>query len=83
MITRPLPKPQEDVLFFAMRYALGRRTAAPSIVVGEITRLWNYLRPATQEQMRQEIALAVSREKAGDACDVVEWGKVLKLPTIP
>lgn len=75
-----LPIHEEHVLHFAMRYALGRRSTAPSIVADEIARLWPRIRPATQERMHREIREAIEAGHAGDACDIERWRGVLDLP---
>lgn len=75
-----MPKNEEDVLFFAFRYALGRRTAAVSIMVDEIKARWHELRPSTQEQMQDEIKRYPEMYGSlGDQCDIVSWQEVLDL----
>lgn len=73
-----LTNTDENILFFAFRYALGRRTSAPSIVVSRIMRVWEQLRPQTQLQMQDEIRRYPEMYgKLGDQCDIDEWQKVL------
>jgi hypothetical protein len=70
----------ENILFFAFRYALGRRTAAVSILVTRILNDWHKLRPETQLQMQDEIRRYPEMYgKLGDQCDIDEWQKVLDL----
>jgi hypothetical protein len=69
----------ENILFFAMRYALGRKTCAPEIVVGKIEELWQSIRPYTREMMHREISHAIFHGVAGDPCDVETWSRVLRL----
>lgn len=75
-----LPIDEEHVLHFAMRYALGRRSAAPSIVVGQIAAKWSRIRADTKEQMKREIREAINEVRAGETCDECTWGDVLRLP---
>jgi hypothetical protein len=75
-----LPLSDENILRFAMRYALGRKTAAPEIVVTKIKELWPRIRPYTQDQMKREIAEHINQKIAGDSCDEETWRRVLRLP---
>lgn len=44
-----------DILVFAFRYALHRRTYAPDLVCDEIINHWNELDRFTQDQIQSEI----------------------------
>lgn len=68
-----LPLNDEHILHFAFRYALGRPTAAPSIVATVIRENMGWIRPATKKQMLREIREAIMRDDAGDPCDVARW----------
>jgi hypothetical protein len=68
------------ILHFAMRYALGRKSTAPSLVCGVLKRDWHKLRPGTARQMQREIRDAITDNLAGDPCDVMEWSELLMLP---
>lgn len=76
-----LPINEEHVLMFAFRYALTRRTAAPSIVMDEIRAKWPRIRQWTQQQMKDEaqseIDFAAVRHHD---CDVETWKQLLVLP---
>lgn len=74
-----MPNEDENVLFFAFRYALGRRTAAVSILVVAIQNKWSVIPFHTKEQMKREIREAIESKRAGDDCDVAQWVKVLNL----
>ncbi len=68
----------EDILVFAFRYALGRQTAAPSIVVAQLKEHWNHgLMDYTKLQIQREIRGAIHRGEAGSECDVATWRLVL------
>jgi ABC-type proline/glycine betaine transport system ATPase subunit len=69
----------ETLLVFAMRYAIGRRTAAPSMVADKIIEVWPQLQEWTQKQMQREISDEIDRVNGGDRCDIETWQKVLKL----
>lgn len=75
-----LRKDDEDVLFFAFRYALGRRTGAVTLLVQQLKANWQKLRPHTQEQVQDEIRSAIENKNAGDTCDIQSWAEVLALP---
>ena len=68
---------EDCILHFAVRYALGRTTAAPSIVVRILERDWARLRAGTCEAIQLEIRDAIVSARAGHVCDVAEWSKVL------
>jgi hypothetical protein len=71
---------EQHCLHFAMRYALGRRSTAPGIVVREIVHKWSRLNQFAKTSMHKEINNAIERNEAGDGCDVAEWQKILELP---
>lgn len=69
----------EDTLIYAFRYALGRRSTAPSHMVAQLTRHWPCIATWSQAQIHREIAAAIARGDAGRECDVETWRKVLGL----
>ena len=77
---RPLPINEEHCLHFAMRYALGRVSTAPSIVSREIALKWPRLQDYTKWAMKREITEAIARDEAGRDCDIESWQAVLNLP---
>lgn len=75
-----LNRNDEDILFFAFRYALGRRTGAVELVVRELVRKWDKLRPQTQKQIKDEIREYPEKWiSLGDECDIREWERILEL----
>ena len=52
----------EDTLFWAFRYALGRRTYAVSMVVDEILGVWEDITLRTREQITREILEAEAKD---------------------
>ncbi len=74
----PLFQVPEDVLVFAFRYALGRRTSAPWFMVVTLLQHWDRLEGWTQDQICREITTALLRGDGGAACDVDQWHRVLK-----
>lgn len=50
-----------NVVFFAFRYALGRSTAAPSIVINKIKEVWDDFPLHDKEQMLEEITRELDR----------------------
>ena len=73
----------ENILVFAFRYALGRRSTAPGIVADVLIERWNDLKPHTQIQVQREISSAIDMGEAGQPCDVETWKQVLALPAKP
>ena len=61
---------REDILFYAFRYALGRRTAAPSIVGEEIIKNIDNISAYGREKMIREID---EHNCLGDKCDEETW----------
>lgn len=60
----------EMILFCAFRYALGRRTSAPSLVAEEIMKNMDSISAYGKRQMIKEIGDAQS---LGDECDKMVW----------
>jgi hypothetical protein len=64
---------------FAFRYALGRQSTAPGIVVEHLIGLWPHLNKCDREQIVREIEGAIGRGEAGAKIDVDEWKRVLAI----
>ncbi len=73
----------ENILVFAFRYALGRKTTAPGIVANVLINRWNDLKPHTQIQVQREIGSAMAMGEAGSSIDLDTWQAVLALPVQP
>jgi len=73
----------ENILVFAFRYALGRKTTAPGIVADVLINRWNDLKPHTQIQVQREIGSAMAMGEAGSSLDLDTWQTVLALPVQP
>jgi hypothetical protein len=70
----------DEIIFYAFRYALGRQTYAVSSVVECIENNWPALRENTKEKIHREIKEAISEDLAGDSkIDVPIWNNVLQL----
>jgi len=78
---KPLPQLQvdPDILFYAFRYALGRKTYAVATVVEEMTSNWTELPLRHRVKMQEEIRTAIKEERAGAQMDIQEWQKILQL----
>lgn len=74
---------EDCMVHFAMRYALGRQTAAPSIVCSELKRLWQFIPQNTRVAMQAEIRNSIEASLAGAACDVEQWQSILALAVGP
>lgn len=76
-----LPQRQEDILFFAFRYALGRRTGAVTMVVDELKSKWHRIGDSTKAQIKREILQYPQMYGTlGDQCDIEAWQEILDLP---
>lgn len=65
------------ILFFAFRYALGRMSTAPSIMVEALKLNWDKFSESDQSQIKREIIQAIEGGRAGMECDIKEWEKLL------
>jgi len=66
-----------SIIFYAFRYALGRKTYAVNDVVAAIISVWDTLPPTDQLLYHREIKEAIALGKAGMDMDVKEWKKIL------
>ncbi len=69
----------ENVIMYAFRYCLGRKTYAVSEMVSILICNWRKLKQHTQIQIKQEIADAKNRNCLGMDCDIEQWNKVVDL----
>ncbi len=67
----------EDIVFWAFRYALGRKTGAVYSVVSNLERVWENLSDHTKLCIQNEIRKSIRQDSAGDRCDVDMWSKLL------
>jgi hypothetical protein len=68
----------EDILFYAFRYALGRSTYAVSVVVRNILCNWKELSDNNKEMIKEEILDYRKRNGlCGMQMDDDEWQKVV------
>lgn len=74
----PTPSGAEisELVFWSFRYALGRRSAAVSIVAELTIKYKNYLNKNDRERIIKEITDALEKDGAGDDCDKADWKKV-------
>jgi hypothetical protein len=68
-----------EMLFYAFRYALGRKTYAVIDVVVELMTHWKELDDRLRRLIIYEIERAIQDDRAGMLCDVEEWKKILLL----
>ena len=66
----------DDITFYAFRYALGRKTYAVSVVVRYLQDNWNLLSLDTKNAIKSEIITAMENN-AGMEMDVKEWQSLL------
>lgn len=67
----------KHILIFALRYALGRKTSAPSIVSDNLLPNLKYFKLWELESIAKEITDAQLRNNLGDECDVRVWVNIL------
>jgi hypothetical protein len=68
-----------DILFYAFRYALGRKTYAVSTVADCIKKNWDEIDENTKSVIIKEIKMAIENENAGMDCDKKKWNEILEL----
>lgn len=77
MIDVPIPQDHlRDMLIFSFRYALGRRSTAPSTMDSHVRRYEQHIPVWMKKQMIGDIEYAVKNGLAGDDCDVEEWERL-------
>lgn len=67
-----------EIVFYAFRYCLGRRTYAVSTCASYLTARWNELEKHDRDRIVKEINEALAEGRAGDPCDVARWQSVLE-----
>ena len=68
----------ENMIMWAFRYALGRRTGAVQDVIDSLKQNWHGLDYFTRDQIKREIREAIKLDQAGAECDVNNWNRVLE-----
>jgi len=68
----------EFILIFAFRYAIGRMTYAPSILLEELKRNWNEFGPGTKKQIKDDIIRQKEIDGLGMGCDQKLWLEILE-----
>jgi len=69
----------KEVLIFAFRYALGRKSTAVPIVAENLKRNWNKLNDFDRKQIKNDIKSAIEQNKAGMKMDIQIWQEILEL----
>ena len=69
----------ENILFWAFRYALGRKTYVVGDVSNEIINQWDNLSQTFQRLTHKEISEAIEKDLVGMSIDKDCWRKVLNL----
>ncbi len=67
----------EDMVMYAFRYALGRKTYAVGTVSKYLIENWHRFRQFTREQIVKEIEEAIEKGEAGMKMDIQSWKAVL------
>ena len=69
----------EHILFYAFRYALGRKTYSVSDVSDTIIANWEELSEIIKRLIQKEIQEAIDEDCAGMECDIQSWSRILQL----
>lgn len=72
-ISVPCDEQFSEMMVFAARYAIGRRTYAVSDTVNYIAHVLPYLRRNDINVIYKDIVEAESENRLGDECDVESW----------
>ena len=67
----------DDIIFFAFRYCLGRRTYAVSMMVDYLLENWSNLPKNIRDKIKKEIEGAIKNDEAGADYDIEKWRKIL------
>lgn len=67
---------EENIIMWAFRYALGRRTGAVESVIRCLFDNWKIITENTRNQIIDEIKIAIDRDEAGSQCDINNWQRV-------
>ena len=70
---------EEDILVYAFRYALGRKTYCVDDVTMSIRHNWDLLDTTTKKLIHKEVKSAIETNNYGMDMDKKEWLKILKL----
>lgn len=70
---------QENMVFYAFRYCLGRNSYCVSECVEYLKLSWSSLSGSTKETIKTEIIEAIDNRKAGMNMDVSLWMEILNL----
>lgn len=76
--TLTMTKLDTDIIFYAFRYALGRRTGAVDRVSKYILNNWEVIPEQDKVNMICEIKDAIEKDWAGAGCDIQEWQKIVE-----
>jgi hypothetical protein len=74
-----MPPENSAIIFYAFRYALGRKTYVVAEVVNHIVKNWTQIHPCEREAMKNEVAFSISQHTAGMPMDVEQWERILAL----
>lgn len=74
------PVSEDAVFLAALSYALGRMSAAVSIVADDIHANWDKLGDETKSEIKARISAAIDSGRAGMDMDRKTWETVLDLP---
>ncbi len=72
-------KVSENMIMWAFRYALGRKTGAVNSVIRHLKIHWKDLEQFTRDQIKREIQMAIDQDRAGMDCDIRDWKEILDL----
>lgn len=68
----------KNLILYAFRYAIGRKSYAVGEVASYLVEHWDLLSKHLQELICEEIRVAIEKSLAGDMCDEAEWARVVR-----
>lgn len=67
----------DNIIFYAFRYCLGRKTYAVAEMVDYLLDNWNDISKNLRDKIKKEIANAIENKRVGMDCDIKDWQRLL------
>lgn len=72
----------DEIIFMAFRYALGRMTYVVGDMVQFLIENWHTINEDYKKLIQDEIKEAIEKDRAGMQMDVEQWQRILQLDII-
>ena len=66
-----------DIIIYAFRYALGRKTYASLIMSDYILKHWDDFSEQDIALFKREVTDAIFTKRAGMDCDIAQWQRII------